>query len=177
VTPCAIGNDFFAPTPIAPARLSAVHPPSGLGGRPGRTLVAALDTIIDLNRQIIGATIQANTNLPSGASFGGLRGGYARLTSSAVSLKQLSFVPGVQLSGTFKLSGGSLRSGVLHVSGAQAAAGTLRLAAPFKRVTGTLGGRGFSVLVASVHLARAGVGEWPPPAQLGTLLARARGLR
>ena len=41
--------------------------------------MAVLDTLVDLNRQVIGATLQANQQLPTGASFGGLRGGYARL--------------------------------------------------------------------------------------------------
>ena len=73
--------------------------PAGLGGRPGRTLTAVLDAIVDLNRQVIAATLQASSELPSGSSFGGLRGGYARLTTSAAILKHFSFVPGVELSG------------------------------------------------------------------------------
>jgi pimeloyl-ACP methyl ester carboxylesterase len=176
LAPCSAGSDVFAPTPVTPTRLSSIHPPSGLGGRPGRTLVAALDTIVDLNRQIIGATIQANTSLPSGSSFGGLRGGYARLTSSAVILKRFEFVPGVELSGTFHVSSGRLQSGTLRIAGAQAAQGTLRLASPFKRVTGSLGGHSFSVLLAGVHVSRAGAREWPAGAQLAPLLARPRGL-
>ena len=51
----------------------------GLSGKPGQTLTAVLDTIVDLNRQVIGATLQADAELPSGSSFGGLRGGYAKL--------------------------------------------------------------------------------------------------
>ena len=62
--------------------------------------MAALDTLLDLNRQVIAATLQADTKLPSGASFGGLHGGYARLTGRTAVLTRLSFVPGVQLSGT-----------------------------------------------------------------------------
>ena len=48
------------PTP-ARARSRAPH---GLSGRPGRTLVAVLDAIVDLNRQVIGATLQADAELP-----------------------------------------------------------------------------------------------------------------
>ena len=55
----------------------------------------------DLNRQVIAATLQADSQLPSGASFGGLHGGYARLSASKATLRNLSFVPGVSLSGSF----------------------------------------------------------------------------
>ena len=67
------------PTPITPTRLSYIHPPSGLAGSAGQTLTAVLDTILDLNRQVVGATLQADAELPLGSSFGGLRGGYAQL--------------------------------------------------------------------------------------------------
>jgi len=180
VAPCTSSTDYFAPTPVTPTSLSSIRPPSDLRGRPGQTLVAALDTIVDLDRQIVGATIQANQNLPSGSSFGGLRGGYARLSGSSVTLARFSFVPGVALSGTFRVSGGKLQIGLLHVSGSQAAAGTLRLVAPFKRITGTLGGRSFSLPLAHVKLSRAGAASWPAPSDLGHLLGRpeaAPGLR
>jgi pimeloyl-ACP methyl ester carboxylesterase len=82
VQPCAPSTDIFAPTPLSPTKLDYVHSPPGLTGRPGHTLTAVLDTILDLNRQVIGATLQSNQELPSGSSFGGLRGGYAKLASS-----------------------------------------------------------------------------------------------
>ncbi len=78
--------------------------PTGLPGRAGKTLVAVLDTLIDLGRQIIGATLQAGAKLPNGASFGGLRGGYARLSRSRVRLRDLSFISGVRISGAFHVS-------------------------------------------------------------------------
>ena len=55
----------------------------GCAARAGSTLAVVLDTIIDLERQVIGATLQAEQELPSGSSFGGLRGGFAQITSSA----------------------------------------------------------------------------------------------
>jgi pimeloyl-ACP methyl ester carboxylesterase len=108
ILPCAPGPDIFAPTPLTPTKLAYVHPAPGLNGRPALTLTAVLDTIIDLNRQVIGATLQANAQLPSGSSFGGLRGGDAKLSSSRLQLTRFTFVPGVQLSGTFPVSKGRL---------------------------------------------------------------------
>jgi pimeloyl-ACP methyl ester carboxylesterase len=161
VQPCPASPDRFAPTPIAPRSLAFVHPPSRLGGRAGETLVAALDTLVDLNRQLIGATLQANRELPSGSSFGGLRGGYARLTASSATLKNFSFVPGVQLSGTFAVRNGQLQTSTIRISGVSASPGTVRLGSTAKQVTGRLGGRRFDVSLATVRLSRTGLGEWP----------------
>jgi pimeloyl-ACP methyl ester carboxylesterase len=161
IQPCSGSADAFAPTPIAPTALAYVHSPPGLGGRPGRTLTAVLDAIVDLDRQVIAATLQAQQELPSGSSFGGLRGGYARLTGSTATLKRFSFVAGVQLSGTFPVKNGELQPATIRISGAGAAPGAVRFAAD-KRVTGTLGGRHFNVSLASVRLSRAGAtGQWP----------------
>jgi hypothetical protein len=138
-----------------------VHAPKGLSGNPGRTLTAALDTIIDLQRQIIGATLQADAELPSGSSFGGLRGGYARLTSTRAILKNLSFVSGVRISGSFPVSDGAIQTATAHVSGTAASAGTVTISSS-DRVSGTLGGRYFDLSLAKIKLSRAGgPGEWP----------------
>jgi pimeloyl-ACP methyl ester carboxylesterase len=149
--PCEATRNPFSPTPIAPRKLALVKPVGGVIGRAGSTLAVVLDTIVDLERQVIGATLQAAQELPSGASFGGLRGGYARITSSALRLHRLSFVPGVQLSGAFAIAKGHLRPTDLRVEGSRAARGTVRIGAP--RVSGTLGGRHFSVEIAKVRLA------------------------
>jgi pimeloyl-ACP methyl ester carboxylesterase len=161
VQPCPAGPDRFAPTPITPTNLTYVRPPPGLDGRPGKTLVAVLDTLVDLNRQLIGATLQANQELPSGSSFGGLRGGYATLTPSSATLRDFSFVPGVQLSGTFAVRNGQLQRSTIRISGLRASPGTVRLGSATKQVTGTLGGARFDVNVAKVRLSRAGAGAWP----------------
>jgi len=162
ILPCAPGPDIFAPTPLTPTKLAYVHPAPGLSGRPALTLTAVLDTIIDLNRQVIGATLQANAQLPSGSSFGGLRGGDAKLSSSRLQLTRFTFVPGVQLSGTFPVRKGRLQSATLRISGAAAASGTVRVGSG-KQVTGSLGGKRFDVNIASVKLSRASAatGEWP----------------
>jgi pimeloyl-ACP methyl ester carboxylesterase len=174
VQPCAASPNPFAPTPVVPTKLASVHPPPGLAGNPGRTLTAALDALVDLNRLVIAATIQADQQLPSGSSFGGLRGGYARLTSSAAILKDFSFVPGVQLSGTFPVREGKLQPATVRITGAAASPGTIRIGSSEKLVTGTLGGQSFDVSLAHVKLSRvgAGSGEWPSYAAIHQLLGR-----
>ena len=153
--PCHATHNHFAPTPITPRRLAVVKAVGGVSGRAGSTLAAALDTIVDLERQVIGATLQADRELPSGSSFGGLRGGYARFTSTALRLRGLSFVDGVQLSGSFPVTRGRLRATDLRVEGSQAAQGTVHVGAG-SRVSGTLGGRHFNVDLAKVKLASVG---------------------
>jgi pimeloyl-ACP methyl ester carboxylesterase len=162
VQPCSASTvNAFAPTPVAPRKLAYVRPPAGLRGKAGRTLTAVLDAVVDLDRQVVAATLQAEQELPSGSSFGGLRGGYARLTSTAAMLKRFSFVTGVALSGTFPVKDHELQPATISISGSAAASGFVRLSAD-KRVSGVLGGKRFSVSLAKVRLSRAGGGgEWP----------------
>jgi hypothetical protein len=161
---CTSTTNIFAPTPVAPRKLAYLHAPAGLHGKPGRTLTAVLDAILDLDRQVVSATLQAEQELPSGSSFGGLRGGSAKLTSSAAILRRFSFVSGVALSGSFPIKNHQLQPATIRISGASAARGTVRLSTN-KRVTGTLGGKRFDVRLATVKLSRAGDasggGEWP----------------
>lgn len=152
--PCAATKNPFGPTPITPTRLALVKAVGGLSGRAGSTLAAVLDTIIDLERQVIGATLQGQQELPSGSSFGGLRGGFARITSSALRLHRLSFVNGVQLTGAFPVQKGHLRPANMRVEGPQAAPGTVHVGAS-ARVSGTLGGLRFNVDLSKVRLASA----------------------
>jgi pimeloyl-ACP methyl ester carboxylesterase len=165
IQPCAASANMFAPTPLTPTKLAYVHPVPGLSGKPSVTLTAVLDTIVDLNRQVIGATLQADAKLPSGSSFGGLRGGYAKLSSNKVQLSHFTFVPGVELSGTFPVKSGQLQTTTLRITGATAADGTVRVGSG-KQVTGTLGGKRFDINIAKVKLSRAGAGTvvgagWP----------------
>jgi pimeloyl-ACP methyl ester carboxylesterase len=161
VQPCGSTQNIFSPTPVTPTKLAFIHPPSVLPGKAGQTLTAVLDTILDLNRQVIGATLQANAELPIGSSFGGLHGGYARLETSKVVLHDLSFVPGVRLSGVFPVKEGQLQTATIRISGSAASPGTVRIGTS-KTVSGRLGGRRFNVDIARVKLARSGGGEqWP----------------
>jgi pimeloyl-ACP methyl ester carboxylesterase len=173
VAPCTGARDVLAPTPITPTSLARIAAPSRLRGLPGRTLVAVLDTLLDLNRQVIAATLQADATLPSGASFGGLHGGYARLSSRRAVLHDLSLVPGVQLSGTFPVRRGRLLASTVRIAGARAAAGKIRLGSSSRRVTGTLGGHSFDLSLAKVRLSSAGTtGEWPAAAPILSRLGR-----
>jgi pimeloyl-ACP methyl ester carboxylesterase len=160
--PCAHEPDPFSPTPITPTELGRVQPVPGLAGRRGRTLTAVLDTLVDLDRQVIGATLQVDEKLPSGSSFGGLHGGYARLSASAVSLHDLTLVPGVQLSGILPDSSGKLQSITVHISGSAAAHGTVTIASG-QRASGVLDARRFAVSIARAQLSRVGTApfEWP----------------
>ena len=146
---------------MTPTKLVYVQPVPGLHGNRGRTLTAVLDTIVDLDRQVIGATLQVQQKLPSGSSFGGLHGGYAKLSASAVSLHDFTFVPGVALSGTLPAKEGKLQSITIHVSGAAATHGTITLGSG-GRASGTLAGEHFNVSTAKAQLSRAGAAsrEW-----------------
>jgi pimeloyl-ACP methyl ester carboxylesterase len=161
IQPCKPEPNSFSPTPITPTKLAYVQPTPGLHGNRGRTLTAVLDTIVDLDRQVIGATLQVQQNLPNGSSFGGLHGGYAKLSASAVSLHDLTFVPGVALSGTLPAKEGKLQSITIHVGGAAATHGTITLTGG-GRATGTLAGERFNVSTAKAQLSRAGAvpREW-----------------
>jgi hypothetical protein len=167
VSPCAERKDTFSPTPVAPTSLARLPAPPGLGGTPGRTLTAVLDTLVDLSRQVISATLQADQELPSGSSFGGLRGGYAELSASAARLRRYSFVTGVQLNGVFPVQNGELQPATIAISGSHAAHGTVTFGLR-KYVTGALGGRRFTINLATVRLSssgRAAAGEWPARAR------------
>ena len=172
VQPCASARNDFAPTPVPPRSLSRVRAPSSLRGRPGRTLSAVIDTVVDLTRQVVGATLQLEAQLPAGSSFGGLRGGYAKLTSSSLIMRNYQFVPGVAVTGSLPVRNGALGAGTLRVTGHEAARGSVRISAGGTRVTGTLGGRHFSIAVVKGHLA-ATAGSWPSIGQLRGLLRRA----
>lgn len=153
VQTCKPETNPFSPTPITPTKLAYVQPVPGLHGSRGRTLTAVLDTIVDLDRQVIGATLQVQQKLPNGSSFGGLHGGYAKLSASAVTLHDLTFVPGVALSGTLPAKEGKLQSITIHVGGAAATHGTVTLGAS-GRASGILAGEHFNVSTTKAQLSR-----------------------
>ncbi len=161
VQPCSPTANVFTPTPVTPTKLAHVHPPATLAGKPGETVVAALDTLVDLKRQIITATLQVNQELPNGTSFGGLHGGYARLISHSVVLHDFSLLPGLQLTGVFPVRNGTFQLSTIRISGAAAATGTLRTGSSASRISGTLGGRHFSLARTKVRLSSAHADGWP----------------
>ncbi len=153
VQPCTPATDLFSPTPVTPTQLARVQPVPGLAGTPGRTLTAVLDTLVDLERQVIGATLQAQRRLPTGSSFGGLHGGYARLSPTAVRLHDFTFVPGVRLNGTLPAAGGHIQSISVRISGSVAAHGVVVIGA-HEHASGELGGQRFALSIARAHLSR-----------------------
>ena len=158
---CAATANEFAPTPVTPTKIAYIRAPAELSGRAGQTLIAVLDTIQDLNRQVISATLQANQELPSGASFGGLRGGYARVSPQSVTLHDFAFVPHVELSGAFPVHDGAIQTSTIRVSGSEATPGTVRIGAGTTHVTGTLGGHSVDVNLAKVKIAGVSTNGWP----------------
>jgi hypothetical protein len=123
---------------------------------------------------VIAATLQANEELPSGSSFGGLRGGYAKLTKSAAILRSFSLVPGVALTATFPVRSHLLETANIKVSGSQAAPGVVRFGDSTVKATGTLGGKRFAIAIARVKLSRLGAGGWPSLARVADVLTRRR---
>jgi pimeloyl-ACP methyl ester carboxylesterase len=170
VRECTQRTDIFSPTPVTPTKLRYVKPIPGLTGKRGRTLTAILDTMVDLSRQVIGATLQADHELPNGSSFGGLHGGYARLSTTSVHLSHFSFVTGVDLSGDFALSDGQILPATVRITGGAASHGSVMLGSP-KSVSGTLEGHRFDVNIAKVKLAQSTLAGWPshPSFPLGPL--------
>lgn len=173
VLPCGPVPDLFSPTPLTPTDLRALRPVAGLSVHVGRTLRAVLDTMIDLDRQVIGATLQAEQSLPSGSSFGGLRGGYARLTNKTLRLHRFSFVPGVALEGVFPVHKGEVGAATVHVDGSAAAHGQI-LIGTSGEVSGVLEGHRFRASTSTASSAAvAGSRRWP--GQRGDLLPSALG--
>ena len=162
IKPCGNIPNEFKPTPIPPRHLSDVPTTPGLGGRSGRTVTAVLDTLVDLRREIIGAILNADAALPSGARFGGLRGGEAAVTSTSVVLHGFAFIPGVTLTGSVPialLTRGSGTAARIVVRGTSAAHGVVTLRSG-RRASGTLGGHAFHVTLAGTADV---TGDWPMP--------------
>jgi hypothetical protein len=161
VLPCGPVPDMFSPTPLIPKRLDGLPGVRGLPLKAGRTLRATLETMVDLDRQVIGATIQAQQSLPSGSSFGGLRGGYARITTRMLRLHSFSFVSGVRLDGVFPVHKGEVGAATLRVSGPAAAHGWIKVGSG-SLVSGVLEGRRFHISAAGARAARSnGLRNWP----------------
>ncbi len=179
VQSCPAQTEEFPPAPAAPLSLSAVPSTHGVAGAPGRTLTATVDSIRDLERAIVLLALGAG-ELPVGASFGGLRGGDAKINKRTVVLSHYTYIPGIQVSGTLStelLLKAKGAGGTLSVSGSSADPGHVRLSAGH-RVSGVLGGRSFAVQLTATT-ATAGMpsaaGGWPQLSLLNSSpLARLR---
>jgi pimeloyl-ACP methyl ester carboxylesterase len=180
VVPCPVTANPFPPAPLAPHSLAAVHPAHGVAGTSGRTLAATVETIADLRRSIVVLGINFG-GIPVGARFGGLRGGTVKVTKTGAVLNRLSYVPGVQVSGTISTNlllkdKGSTAN--LTIGGSGDAQGHLQVSSG-GRVVGALAGRHFAITVAhrasNAQAARAGAEqEWPATATSLPIPALAR---
>jgi pimeloyl-ACP methyl ester carboxylesterase len=124
-------------TPLAPSSLTKVPAARGSRGLPGRTLAAVLLTLGDFDRQLELQLIGRSGENAGSLSLrsGGLRAGWAQLTSAALTFNGYSYVPGVTISGRI---GSTAR--VLRIGGRAAARGTLRVG-PHETLSGVLGGK------------------------------------
>lgn len=149
---CAPTSNLFFPTPVAPAKLARVH---GANVRI-KTVNAITATLDDVRRRFIGDSVAAGHAPRAGSRIGGLRAGYARYTDSGIVLRRISYVPGVAVSGLYRL--GDKSNSTLTVSGRAASHGRITLHGA-GRITGRLGGRRLA-LKASAAGARTAP-AWP----------------
>jgi pimeloyl-ACP methyl ester carboxylesterase len=141
VPQCTTAKPIVAPTPIAPTRLSR------LPGRTkaSKTVAAVAASVRDIRVQFLGDEIAAGRAAPPGSKVAGLRSGRATTTGSRYALRRVEYVPGVTVTGTVPVEGGSAK---LRVGGKAAAHGTLTFHAD-GLVTGRLGGRRISMRPAA----------------------------
>ena len=137
VPQCTGAKPIIPPTPIAPTRLSR------LPGRTqaSKTVAAVAATVRDIKVQFLGDEVAAGHSATPGSKVAGLRSGRATATGSRYALRRVEYVPGVTVTGTVPVEGGSAK---LRISGKTAPHGTLTFH-PDGLVTGTLGGRRVSL--------------------------------
>jgi hypothetical protein len=126
-------------TPPPPASLADVPPHRGVPGERGRTLAAVLLTLDDVAADSSTA-YTFDPDDPATARGGGLRSGRYRIgRDGTLVLEDLSFVPGVTLSGRLRRFGISSQRGSLRIAGSAATHGLLRVER--RRFRGRIGGR------------------------------------
>jgi pimeloyl-ACP methyl ester carboxylesterase len=148
-------RQLFAPTPVAPTRLSS------LPGRTqaARTLSALEATIRDVGRQFIGDAVEAGRPTPAGAHAAGLRSGTAVWTRSGIRFRRVEYLPGVVVSGFEANTAAGASS--FTVRGRAAAAGAVRVTGA-GRVSGRLGGHAVRGRFATAAARDRAVGPaWP----------------
>ena len=173
------GDDLPGPVPPPPLGLRDLRPVRGVPGRPGRALAAVNATLRDSSRELLFvlenllSTVFEDPShirrLPD-IAVGGLRGGRFRIgferRPGTVSLRRLSYVPGVRITGRFgPRGGGTLRvggpgtpDGVLHVNRRGVASGRIGT----RRVRTKLGGINVDAMdSARAAAARRLVVPWP----------------
>jgi pimeloyl-ACP methyl ester carboxylesterase len=133
--PCVGRDNGVPPTPLPPRGLSDFRSAPGVGGDRGRALFAVLDTAADARLGVLQA-LYAGLEVRGGGLHGGYYTGGSALEGH-IRLHHYAYVPGLQVTGTVRISEGEL-TGTMQVSGR--AHGTLKLD---RRggATGVLGGR------------------------------------
>jgi pimeloyl-ACP methyl ester carboxylesterase len=134
VQPCTATAPQFAPTRIAPTRLSRVPG----AGRARKTANAVAETLQDVGEVFLGIAADRRKPPRLGTQVGGLRSGTARWTATGIRLRREEYVPGVLVSGLARRSPNATTT--VTVSGAAAAHGTVRIL-PGGRIVARLGGR------------------------------------
>ncbi len=153
---CTPAENVFKPTPKPPPGIASV---SGRT-KAQRTINAVLATLDDVRRQLIGDAIAAQRPVTSGSRTAGLRGGSALVQDSSATLRQVSYVPGVTITGSYAFRGEGTTQ--VRVGGARAARGQLTIDAD-DRVTGRLDGRSVSFDGGASAATARGAGRWPEP--------------
>jgi hypothetical protein len=131
---CKDEGELLPPSPVPPRRLSQLPRLRGLPSQTGRTLVAARLTLADMLEHAVDSLVFSSNGLTF-PPVGGLRAGYFKLSSTALTLHGYSWVPGVTLTGKVPLRGPA----VIHIGGRAAARGTLRISER-GAIRGKLGG-------------------------------------
>ena len=141
--PCGRIPNLFSPTPAIPRSLASTRTVDGLAGRPGRTLRAVLETMVDLDRQVIGATLQANAELPERLELWRSARRLCEADEEDGRATPLLLLPGVQLSGVLPVNKGEVGSASMTITGQAAADGHVSIGGA--KASGVLGGRRFVV--------------------------------
>jgi pimeloyl-ACP methyl ester carboxylesterase len=127
---CPPSRPVVPPMPRPAPSLGALRPTGRVPGLAGRTLTAALRTRDDAIVAALGAQLDGRTRV------GGVRGGTIRVRGNDVILRDVQWVRGVRVSGTFAENASTAR---VRITGS-GARGTLTFRRD-GRVTGRLGGR------------------------------------
>ena len=143
---CGPPDTTFSPSPIPPRTLRRVRGDT----RRTRTLNAVLATIKDVKRQIVGDAIASGSGVTNGSRTGGLRSGLAIYANGMITLRNVVYVPGVEVSGFVALNATAGKTQLL-IRGSAASRGTVSISSS-GRASGRLGGHSFDTpIVAAGH--------------------------
>jgi pimeloyl-ACP methyl ester carboxylesterase len=138
-TACPSGRRQPRVVPPPPRALRQVSPLPTVTGRRGRTLAALALTLVDVAEDSV-TQVGLDEHSADLARGGGLRAGRYRIDGrGTLTLRGVSFVPGVRLSGKLKLFATRRQRGRIHVGGRAATRGLIAVRG--SRARGRLGGR------------------------------------